>query len=567
MTKRASGPDSRPATRPDPKPTSRSGSKPAARPGSKPGSRPGSKSGSRPGSTPASKAAELPEPGLRSTLILLVVAILLFAMMLRGEHILVRAAGDPAVAAIQVATFLSSILFAGLMLGNAAGLAAVRAFAGHDGTALVGRVARRTLLAVLGGLVAGVVAGGAAYLLEADLHSGDRLLVGTSIAISALLGGAAAALRPGLMVGAGVLGTLVVLAVLALRSVFITPLTRLFGGEGTIEKYASAQSTLALVSFVVAGVVAGVAIHLYARRTGNRLRIASTIGAGATAGVFTLVGLALTWVFDRQLISSAGGLDLGDQLAFHIAGMYQLNGGLALLFAGAIVALVLYGRTRGPRRPRPAKRPTGKPEWAVREERRAAEIDRAAASDPATGTTSTGSKGPAATTPGKAGTTKAGTSKAGTSKAGTSKAASTAAASREATGGENSAGGKPSADGEGSVASKAAADGKSAASKAAAAGQSTAGRKTDAAGKSAASRPAGQGAGRKGAGTAKGASGTGTRKDAAGSTPGDAPGATEAEGATGEAEGATGGDGAATPESASPTRSGKPTGNRRRART
>lgn len=327
---------------------------------------------------PGPKPAPPGEPGLRSTLVLLVLAVVLFAMMLRGEHILVTAAGDPAVAAIQVATFLSSVLFAGLMLGNAAGLAAVRAFAGHDGTGLADRALRRTALAVLGGLVAGVVAGGAAYLLEADLQTGDRLAVGASIAVSALLGGAAAALRPGLMVAAGVLGTLVVIAVLGLRSVFLTPLTRLFGGEGSTAKYASAQSTLALVSFIVAGVVAGVAIHLYARRTGNRLGIAATIGAGATAGVFTLVGQLLTWVFDRQLISSAGGLDLGDQLAFHIAGMYQINGGLALLFAGALVALVLYGRTRGPRRPRPAKRPAGKPDWAVREERRAAELDRAA---------------------------------------------------------------------------------------------------------------------------------------------------------------------------------------------
>jgi hypothetical protein len=518
------------------------------------------KRASGPDSRPASGSAALPEPGLRSTLILLVVAILLFAMMLRGEHILVRSAGDPAVAAIQVATFLSSILFAGLMLGNAAGLAAVRAFAGHDGTALIGRAARRTVFAVLGGLVAGVVAGGAAYLLEADLHSGDRLLVGASIAISALLGGAAAALRPGLMVAAGVLGTLVVLAVLALRSVFITPLTRLFGGEGTIEKYASAQSTLALVSFVVAGVVAGVAIHLYARRTGNRLRIASTIGAGATAGVFTLVGLALTWVFDRQLISSAGGLDLGDQLAFHIAGMYQLNGGLALLFAGAIVALLLYGRTRGPRRRRPAKRPAGKPEWAIREERRAAEIDRAARADQGTGKRPTGPNAAGTASTDKAGA--AGSNAAGDKTAANKTTTNKTAANKAGANGAGANGARGTAAGneaDGSGTTKAAGS-KTAGSKTA--GSKTAGSKT-AGSKTAGNKTAGsKTAGSKDTGTAKGAGG---RSQASAST---STGGATSGGAGSSAEtGGAAGDDATTTENASSKSGGKQPGNRRRART
>ncbi|GIL31287.1 hypothetical protein [Actinocatenispora comari] len=498
-------------------------------------------------------------------------------MMLRGEHILVRAAGDPAVAAIQVATFLSSILFAGLMLGNAAGLAAVRAFAGHDGTALLGRAARRTVLAVLGGLVAGVVSGGAAYLLEADLHSGDRLLVGTSIAISALLGGAAAALRPGLMVAAGVLGTLVVLAVLALRSVFITPLTRLFGGEGTIQKYASAQSTLALVSFVVAGVVAGVAIHLYARRTGNRLRIASTIGAGATAGVFTLVGLALTWVFDRQLISSAGGLDLGDQLAFHIAGMYQLNGGLALLFAGAIVALLLYGRTRGPRRPRRPKRPTGKPEWAVREERRAAELDRTARADSATGKTSTGNKSSA----GRSATGRTGTGKAATGKSATAGKTTTtdktSASGKGSAGDKNPASDKTATSGKGSAGGKNPTSGKAATSdKSSAGGKAGAGANSSAGGNGA----GGNGAGGKGAAGRKpgGNKSSGAKTAGATAPGGKTAGGTESGGTesggtasggtagTAEAEGAAGAEATDT-GNASTGSTAQPAGNRRRART
>lgn len=344
--------------------------------------RTGSRSGhDRSATTPrtgAVRAVTLAEPGSRGVAVLLVLAVLLFAMVLRGEHILVTAAGDPAVAAIQVATFLSSVLLAALLVGGAAGIAAIRIFAGKDGARLVGHAGRRALCGVLGGLVAGIIAGGAGYLLEGDLSTTDRFVVGGGVAAAALVGGAVTALRPGLMTAAGYLGTVVVIAVLALRSLFLTPLTRLFGGEGTIAKYANAQSNLALVSFIVAGVIAGVAVHLYIRRTGNRLGTAANVAAGATPGVLALVAQLLTWAFGSSLISSAGGLDLGDTLAFQLAGRYQINGSLALLFAGALVAVLLYGRTRGPRRPRPKAAPAAKPDWAVREERRAAELDRAA---------------------------------------------------------------------------------------------------------------------------------------------------------------------------------------------
>ncbi|MGA8114574.1 MAG: hypothetical protein WCA46_12980 [Actinocatenispora sp.] len=340
--------------------------------------------------------ARLTEPGTRAVAVLLLLAILLFAMMLRGAHILVTAAGDPAIAAIQVATFLSSLLLAGLLLGGMGGIGAIRGFAGHDGTRLIDHAARRTVLAVLGGLVAGVVAGGAAFLLEGELKTTDGLIVGASIAVAALVGGLIAALRPGVMGAAGLTGTIVVIGVLALRSFFLSPLTRIFGGEGTREAFAHAQSELALVSFLVAGVAAGIAAHLYIRSSGNRLRTAGNMAAGAAPGVLALIAQMLTWIGDGRLISSAGGLDLGDAMAFQVAGPYQINGAVALLFSGALVAVLLYGRTRGPRQPRTRPAPARKPEWAEREERRAAELDRAGNGTAASGHGTARSDEPAA---------------------------------------------------------------------------------------------------------------------------------------------------------------------------
>lgn len=327
---------------------------------------------SRPGRT-------LPEPVWRLVLAVLVLAVLLFAIMLRGEHILVTSASGTAVAAIQVALFLTSILQAGLMLGAAGGIGAVRLMAGPDGTALVGARGRRALLALLGGLVVGIVGGAAAYLLESDLTTSDGLTVGVCIAVAGLVGGAIAALRPGMMITAGLAGTVVVLVVLALRSLFISPLTRLFGGEGTVTKYATAQDRLALVSFLVAGALAGVAVHIIVRRAGNRLGTAANMAAGGTAGGLALLAQVLTWFGAAKLVTSAGGLDLGDQYAFAVAGRYQVIGSMGLLFAGALVAVVLYGRTVPNRRSAaPAKKPAAKPDWAIREEKKAAAIDKAA---------------------------------------------------------------------------------------------------------------------------------------------------------------------------------------------
>jgi hypothetical protein len=315
------------------------------------------------------------EPGATGVVVLVVVAVVLFAMMLRGEHILVTAAGGvPQVAAIQVALFLSSVLLAGLVLGGAGGLGAVRL--------LGGRLGRRWLLALAGGLVLGVLAGGVAFLLEQGNSTGMALTVGISIAVSGLAGGGAAAIRTGVMVTAGLAGTITVIVVLGLRSLFNTSLIRMFGGGGSVAGYVSAQNTIALLGSIVAGIAAGVTAHLYLRLTERRLGIPGNLLAGATAGLLSLVAQLFTVVAGYPLVRVAGGMGFGDRLAFNLADTYQINGALALLFAGGFVSLVLYGRTRGPRRAtvaRKAKAAKPKPDWAVKEEAEAAELDRARA--------------------------------------------------------------------------------------------------------------------------------------------------------------------------------------------
>jgi hypothetical protein len=317
------------------------------------------------------------EPGTTGVSVLVLLAAVLFAMMLRGEHILVTAAGGvPQVAAIQVALFLSSVLLAGMVLGGAVGLGAVRV--------LGARWSRRWLLALVGGLVPGVLGGGAAFLLERGNSTGMALTLLVSIAVAGLAGGGLAAIRTGAMVTAGLAGTITVIVVLGVRSLFNTPLIRLFGGGGTVAGYVGAQNKIALFSALLAGVAAGVTAHLYLRISERRLGVPGNLFAGGAAGVLSLVAQLFTVIAGYPLVRVAGGMGFGDRLAFNLADTYQINGALALLFAGGFVALVLYGRTRGPRRAtvaRKARAAGPKPGWALKEEAEAAELDRARAAE------------------------------------------------------------------------------------------------------------------------------------------------------------------------------------------
>lgn len=313
------------------------------------------------------------EPGGVAVLVLMVLGVVLLAMMLRGEHGMVTAAhGIPQVVAIQIGLFLSSVLLAGMVFGGAVGLAAARA----------GRPGPRVVRALAGGLAAGVLGGGAAVLLERQV-AGVATAVAVALLVAGVLGGALAALRPGAMVAAGLSGCVAAVLLLTLRGLFIGQLTRLFGGTGTIAHYATAQSNIALVSSIVAGLAAGITAHVYLRRTGHRLGLPGNLTAGATAGLLSLAAQVVTLVAGARLVIVGGGLDLGDQLAFRLSNWYQINGGLALLFAGAFTAVVLYGRTKGPRRRRTVDDgEDGTPDWVRREEEHAAERERQAEEAP-----------------------------------------------------------------------------------------------------------------------------------------------------------------------------------------
>ncbi len=78
--------------------------------------------------------------------------------------------------------------------------------------------------------------------------------------------------------------------------------------------------------------------------------------AGALPGVLLLVAEAITRIGGKQVFAAVAGLSEGDKVLLDYWKNSRLNQALVVLFVGAIVALVCFGRSlpskRAKRRPR-----------------------------------------------------------------------------------------------------------------------------------------------------------------------------------------------------------------------
>ncbi len=327
--------------------------------GSAPG-RPTSTDTAEPDAADPTPEAVAPEPalGLRGPLVLLLLgALWLGALLWSLRTLVVTPDNSTESTAVQVALYLSSLATAGLVTGAAAGLV-VRA--------LVPRRAGLTRLSgcLLGGLAAAVLAGIATRLIEQGDAEVTNVLA-ASIGVAALLGGLVAAAPSGRLVVAGLVGTVATLLVRFLQGLFDAPLTSLFGGGSGLASVATAQDRLALAASLLAGVVAGVAVHGYLLRTAEPVRLGGRILAGGTAGLLSLIAEVITWVAGNQLEQIARGVSELDAIALELTRQARINGALVVLFAGAITAVIMYGRRRASAAPRADQpEPSDQPEPA-----------------------------------------------------------------------------------------------------------------------------------------------------------------------------------------------------------
>ncbi|BCJ58427.1 hypothetical protein Jiend_18490 [Micromonospora endophytica] len=254
------------------------------------------------------------------------------------------------VTAISLSAFaLPGVISAALVAGAAVGLAAGELVTRHrDGVTL------RFVAAVLAGLLIGLAAA-LAIDLAYTANTTTRTIAGTTAA-AAIIGGALAGARNSTVVGAvagSALGTLVFVVAF---SVARDPLFNLFGAGDSQQSLVTAASWVSRTESLLAGLIAGGLAFGYltwarrraARDGGSGARWPAYLVAGAGAGLLLLLAEVIIRVGGRSLIDLAAALSEADAVAQTSLGTSRVDNGIWVLFAGALTALIAFGRTLTP---------------------------------------------------------------------------------------------------------------------------------------------------------------------------------------------------------------------------
>jgi hypothetical protein len=273
--------------------------------------------------------------------VLAAVGLLWLAATLVTSHAAVLGNADlPAVALGAAAFALPNLVAAALVAGAGAALATVDRLA-RDATPVRRLVVGLAAGAVLGAVCAGLVVYGYGTI-------GPVAAVAGTVGVAALLGGAAAALPPPVL-ASSLLATLGVL-LLGLVAGLIQPgLVGLFGGGLTLDSQVTASYTLAYVVGVAGGLLAGAGSFWFLRRHGPRAWPWYLL-AGALPGLLLLATEVVTRIGGASLIDLVRDLSDGDRYAVDLGAFARLRNAMVVTFVGSLTAMVAVGRTlRAPR--------------------------------------------------------------------------------------------------------------------------------------------------------------------------------------------------------------------------
>ncbi|GIG57207.1 hypothetical protein Lfu02_15790 [Longispora fulva] len=235
---------------------------------------------------------------------------------------------------ISAAQNLFPLVTAILAAGASAGMLAVA-------TLRFASTGLRRLAAGAGaGLLFGVLAGGLALAMIRDTRS--SAVIAVCSAAAALVGGLFAAINPIRVVAAGVAGTYAAFLTKVILSIFLQKFTQ----EAGPEKSFFTSHWMLLIFGVVSGIVAGVVSFRYLRR-GPAQHWAGYLPAGAVAGALAILSEGFAWLTVPRLVAPVTDATFTEALLATDIGP-RVNSGIALLFAGAVTATILVGRTMRP---------------------------------------------------------------------------------------------------------------------------------------------------------------------------------------------------------------------------
>ena len=222
----------------------------------------------------------------------------------------------------------------------------------------------RWLAAGAGGLVIGLAAMGSILAAYSDVPSIGGVAI--AVALTGLIAGALAGLgqRPTVVAAslAAALGSCVVDTILNSGTVLGHMMAALGAGSAAITdcdqgtavsacaKVVNANSLVSHVDSAIVGVVAGLLAFWYLRRHGSGLRFPSYLAAGGATGILLLGTEILTHLGGGGLLHVARAISADDRTVIDLLAGNRVIHGLLVMFVGALVALIAFGRTLGPRR-------------------------------------------------------------------------------------------------------------------------------------------------------------------------------------------------------------------------
>ncbi|BCB79729.1 hypothetical protein GCM10022251_40390 [Phytohabitans flavus] len=274
--------------------------------------------------------------------VLAVIALAWLAAMMWSSHAEITS-GEGTLAITSAAMALPTVISAGLVAGAAASLAV-----GHLLRRL--RVLLRFAASVGAGLAVGVIA---AIVVITSYGGGEAstVLAGT-VAAAVTAGGALAAVRAPAVVGAIVTAGLVVFAVEQVLDNFQPNLMSLYGSTDDPSSRLSASGWSALTIAVCTGLAAALVAFFYLRRAVRRAGADAVAPkwpayaiAGAGPGLLLVAAEFIVRTLGADVLALAGSVSEADATAQQMMDSSRVNNALVVLFVGAIVAIVSFGRT------------------------------------------------------------------------------------------------------------------------------------------------------------------------------------------------------------------------------
>jgi hypothetical protein len=274
------------------------------------------------------------------TVPMLVLGLVWLGTLLYGTRASINSAGAAEDAVDWTSIALPGVIAATLLGGACVGTAVVNLVLSRRPDLVTWQ---RWATGVGSGVVVGAVVG--VLAIAGYGHKNAILWLACAMLVAGALGGVLAGLPQRAVVVAGTAATLTVFLVEFAIQVFQAPLRGLFGGNSSGISQWNAGTRLAVTEALVGGLAAGLVAFVYLRRSGTAARMVAYLCAGALPGLVLLLAEAVTRIGGRQVFAAVAGLSEGDRVLLDYWKNSRLNQALVVLFVGAIVALICFGRT------------------------------------------------------------------------------------------------------------------------------------------------------------------------------------------------------------------------------